>query len=238
MFRFLKLKKKKTTDELELIRFIIKNFGYRPKNIDFFVKATTHKSIITTVSELSNERLEFLGDTVLDLIIADFLYERFPAEDEGVLTKYKSKIVSRVTLSDIANQMEIRSVLRYNNNRSINLSTIEGNALEALIGAIYLDGGFETTKKSIHHYIFNKFINLNKLLDEDVDFKSKLFIWCQKRHLELNFEVIQEENNGGNWHYCVLANVNERHYGQGIGSSKKKAEQAASKETLELLGVL
>lgn len=238
MIRFLNFGKKKSADELELIRFIIKNFGIRPKRIELFIKAVTHKSNINSVSELSNERLEFLGDTVLDLVIAEYLFERFPAENEGALTKLKSKIVSRATLSEIAEQMEIRKVLKYNSNRSINIATIEGNALEALIGAIYLDAGFDTVKKSIHHYIFNKFINLNKLIDEDVDFKSKLFIWCQKRHLDLNFEVLEETNNNGNWHYSVMATVNERHYGQGTGSSKKKAEQAASKETLELLGVM
>ena len=228
--------KKKTESELELIRFILVKFGYRPKKLEHFEKAVTHKSVLKNADENSNERLEFLGDTIIDAVIAEYLFHRFPEEDEGYLTKVKSKVVSRKTLAEIAEKMEVRKILRYNTSRSINVSTIEGNAFEAIMGAIYLDGGYLAVKNCIHQNIFRKYVDLNRILEEEIDFKSKLFIWCQKNKLKLDYSVLNETNNNGNWEYTVLVTINERDYGKGSGASKKLAEQAASKETLELMG--
>ncbi len=236
MFRLPFLSKKKNDADLELIRFVVLRFGYRPSNLKYFYKAITHKSHSLASDQNSNERLEFLGDAILDAVMAEFLFERFPDEDEGYLTKVKSKVVSRKTLAEIAEQMQIREVLRYNSSRSINLATIEGNAFEAIMGAIYLDGGYEAVKKSIHQHIFRKYVDLNRILEEEIDFKSRLFIWCQRSKLKLDFRVLSEENIGGNWQYTVMVTINDRDYGQGSGSSKKMAEQAAAKETLELMG--
>jgi ribonuclease-3 len=215
---------------------MIQRFGYRPKNLLYFEQALTHKSLSNATDDTSNERLEFLGDAVFDAVIAEFLFQRFTGEDEGYLTKIKSKIVSRKTLSEIAESMELRQVIRYHKGRSINLSTIEGNAFEALMGAIYLDGGYEEVKKCVNHHIFRKYLNLTRVLEEEIDFKSKLFIWCQKKRLQLEFTVESEENVGGNWIYTVLVYINDTAYGRGKGSAKKEAEQAASRETLELMG--
>ncbi|MDG1429704.1 MAG: ribonuclease III [Crocinitomicaceae bacterium] len=216
---------------------MLKRFGYSPTNVDLFRNALTHKSISNSkADQTSNERLEFLGDAILDSVIAEFLYQRFPNEDEGYLTKIKSKVVSRRTLGMIGHEMEIHSVLRYNKNRTIKLETIEGNAFEALIGAIYLDGGFESARASINKHVFRKYVNLNQILEEEIDFKSKLFIWSQKNRLPIDFEVLTEENNGSSWTYVVMVVINKQEYGRGTGTSKKKAEQAAAKETLELIG--
>ena len=136
----------------------------------------------------------------------------------------------------IGNEMEIKDVLRYNKGRAIKLETVEGNAFEALIGAIYLDGGYESVKRSVFDHIFKKYVDLNQILEEEIDFKSKLFIWSQKNRLALSFEVLEETNNGTSWTYVVMVVINDREYGRGTGSSKKKAEQAAAKEALELIG--
>jgi len=221
---------------LEVIRFIIKRFGYRLNDVRLFERALTHKSISHNQDVDSNERLEFLGDAILDSVIAEMLYTRFPDEDEGYLTKIKSKLVSRRTLSMIGNEMGLRKILRYHKGRSIKLETIEGNAFEALIGAIYLDGGFDSARKSIIQHILRKYVDLNQVLEEEIDFKSILFIWSQKNRLPIVFEVIKEENHGSNWEYLVRAVINGQEYGRGLGSSKKKAEQAAAMETLELIG--
>lgn len=229
---------KKSNDDLRLTKFFIDRLGYRPKQLNYFREAVTHSSItyVDATVEVSNERLEFLGDAILDAIIAEFLYQKFPDQDEGYLTKVKSKVVSRKTLSEIGEELGLRTILRYSKSRSINMSSLEGNAFEAIIGAIYLDGGYDVTKRIIHQYVFRKYVDLNKVLEEEIDFKSKLFIWCQKRKLNLEFTVISEENNHGNWKYEVVAFVNGQNYGKGSGTSKKAAEQAAAKETLLLVG--
>ncbi len=240
MSRFFNFFTKKTSSAgPEIDRFIFERFGYQPKNGEHFKNALTHKSVLNNSErEISNERLEFLGDAILDSIVAEFLFHRFPAEDEGYLTKIKSKVVSRNTLGDIGHAMELRNVLHYNKNRTIKIETIEGNAFEALIGAIYLDGGFEATHKSLLDHVFRKYVDLNHILEEEIDFKSKLFIWSQKNRLALEFEVLEELSDGSNWNYLVRVVIKDREYGRGSGSSKKRAEQAAAKETLELLGAL
>ena len=229
-------KPQKSKEELELIGFILKKFGYRPKELKYFYKAITHKSFRNQEIEFSNERLEFLGDAVLDSVVADYLFVKFEDEDEGYLTRIKSKIVNRKTLSDIGEAMNIREILRYNQARSINLSTLEGNAFEAILGAIYLDGGYESVKKSVQNHVFRNFVNINRLLEEEIDFKSRLFIWCQKKKLQLTFDVLKEVNTGSGWVYEVEVEINGKKYGRGRGSAKKLAEQEAAKETLELLG--
>jgi ribonuclease-3 len=229
-------KPSKSKEELELIGFILKKFGYRPKELKYFFKAITHKSFRNQEIEFSNERLEFLGDAVLDSVVADYLFVKFEDEDEGYLTRIKSKIVNRKTLSDIGEAMNIRDILRYNQARSINLNTLEGNAFEAILGAIYLDGGYDSVKKSVQNYVFRNYVNINRLLEEEIDFKSKLFIWCQKKKLQLSFDVLKEVNTGSGWVYEVEVEINGKRYGRGKGSAKKLAEQESAKETLELLG--
>ncbi len=236
-FRVPLLSPRRSKEDLQFIRFFIDKFGYRPKRLDLFYEATTHRSLTYSASrEFSNERLEFLGDAILDSIIAEFLFHKFPDQDEGYLTKVKSKVVSRKTLSEIGEELGLRKIIRYNKGRSINLSSLEGNAFEAIIGAIYLDSSYETVKKILHHHIFRKYVDLNKVLEEEIDFKSRLFIWSQKRRLQLEFVVLREENLHGNWKYEVVAQVNGTNYGKGIGASKKVAEQAAARETLILMG--
>ncbi len=132
--------------------------------------------------------------------------------------------------------MEIRQVLNYNKTRSINVSTLEGNAFEAIIGAIYLDGGYDKVKQSLNNYVFRKYLNFNKLLEEEIDFKSKLFIWCQRKKLNLDFIVVKENHENGQWNYEIKVVINNKEFGRGIGLSKKTAEQEAAKQTLQLIG--
>ncbi len=217
--------------------FIYKRFGYKFKNEELFIRALTHSSYQHKVKDCkTNERLEFLGDAILDAIVAEFLFAKFPGEDEGYLTKVKSKIVNRKILSKIGEQMQIRKFLRYNEARSINLNTLEGNAFEAIIGAIYLDSDFKKTSIIINEYVIPKYINFGQILEEEIDFKSKLFIWCQKRKLDIEFIVISETHENGKWNYKVKTIINNSEYGIGNGSSKKSAEQDAARETFELMG--
>jgi ribonuclease III len=229
---------KRSDEDLKLIKFVLIRFGYRPTNLEYFRQALTHKSYSNVSNDFSNERLEFLGDAILDAVMADFLFHKFPGEDEGYLTKVKSKLVSRKTLSELGEAMDISEMLLYHKGRSINLSSLQGNALEALIGAIYLDAGFNQAKRAIEHYVFRNYIDLSRTLEEEIDFKSKLFIWSQKNKLELEFEILSEENEGANWRYTCQVLINQQAYGRGSGTSKKAAEQEASKESLILIGEL
>jgi ribonuclease-3 len=229
--------KKKTNEELQVIRFVIAQFGYKPQNVSYFIQALTHKSSLSDQHQLSaNERLEFLGDSILDAVVASFVYEKYPDIDEGQLTKIKAKIVNRKSLSAIGERMKIRNHLIYSQGRSINLAGLEGNAFEALIGAIYLDGGFIKTQKVLKNTVFRKHLNLNKLLEEELDFKSALFIWCQRKKLNLEFVLVDEQFIEGKAIYQMSVQINRTVYGKGKGPSKKEAEQAAAKETLALMG--
>ena len=184
----------------------------------------------------ANERLEFLGDSILDAVVASFVYEKYPDLDEGQLTKIKSKIVNRKSLAVIGERMGIRNHLIYSQGRSINLAGLEGNAFEALIGAIYLDGGFINTQNVLKNTVFRKHLNLNKVLEEELDFKSALFIWCQRKKLSLEFVLLSEQFTEGKAIYEMSVQINRSSYGKGKGFSKKEAEQAAAKETLTLMG--
>jgi ribonuclease-3 len=228
---------KRSNEDLRLIRFVLKRFGHKPKELSYFYEAITHKSYSVLVdSPISNERLEYLGDAILDAVIAELLFLKFPNEDEGYLTKIKSKVVSRKTLSEIGERIQLRDILLYHKGRAINISTLEGNAFEALIGAIYLDGGYDAVRKSINNYIFRSYADLTKILEEEIDFKSKLFIWSQKKHIALEFVVLTEQSNQGDKSYEVLVQINDTPYGKGWGSTKKIAEQNAARETFVLLG--
>ncbi|MFM8964348.1 MAG: ribonuclease III [Sphingomonadales bacterium] len=216
---------------------MLKQFAYKPQRISFFVQALTHKSVMPdAVQHAANERLEFLGDAVLDAVVASFVFQKYPELDEGQLTKIKSKIVNRKSLSAIGEKMGIRNHLIYSQGRSINLAGLEGNAFEALIGAIYLDSNFETAQKVLINTVLRKHLNLNKLLEEELDFKSTLFIWCQRKKLNLSFELLNEQFIDGKAVYEMIVQINRTTYGKGKGFSKKEAEQAAAKETLVLMG--
>jgi ribonuclease-3 len=220
-----------------LFDFIYKRFKYKAKNISLFRTSVTHKSYSNTFSDKpSNERLEFLGDAILDAVVAELLYERFPEHAEGELTKLKSKVVSRKTLADVGAELELNKVLLFQRDRSINLSTLEGNAFEAIMGALYLDGGYESVKNVVFHHILPKYIDLNKILEEEIDFKSQLYIWSQKNRVSFEYEYISELIIDNVWNFEVQVIINGVNYGRGLGSSKKQAEQMASKETLTLIG--
>lgn len=237
MFRLLPLfKKSKKQHPLE--KFLHKNFGYAPKDLHLFEQALTHKSYSNSKPGVeSNERLEYLGDTVIDLIVADYLYENFPNKDEGYLTMVKAKIVNRKMLAYIGGELQLRHYINYDAGRSIRLQTLEGNALEAIVGAIYLDGGFTKSKESFLSFILDKYVDFDEVLTQEIDFKSTLLIWAQKNKINLNFVIVDDATKENNFVYTAQITIDEKDWGLGKGKSKKEAEQQASKETLQLLGI-
>jgi len=229
-------KTNKSTEQLALIRFIVSRFGYRPKEITYFEHAITHPSALREASAYSYERLEFLGDSIIDAIVAEFLYKRFPSEDEGYLTQIKSRIVGRKVHLDIAQKMKLTNILRYQKGRNINADTLGGNAFEAIIGAIFLDAGYEQTKKCLLQHVFRKYADINQLLKVEYDFKSKLIIWCQQHKLRFQFIVVDSKQaTTSQWIYHIEVEINGKRYGKGVGANKKAAQQMAAQETLTMI---
>jgi ribonuclease-3 len=212
------------------IRALVRReFGLRVRTMKYYEEALTHSSMLDGDSTglKSNERLEFLGDTALDLIVASYLFQDFPNEQEGGLTQRKSKIVNRKTLNLVGEKMDLALHIRAKMRRKDIHSTVVGNALEALIGAIYLDHGFHKTDLAVMRMLRRH--GADHKVHETVDFKSKLHHWAQRKHKTLDFEVVREYHEKGATRYDVHVHISGELMGSGKGSSKKSAEQRAAR---------
>jgi ribonuclease III len=205
--------------------FLKKNFGYVPRKFEVYRRAFRHKSFAES-NNRSNERLEFLGDTVLNTVISDYLFKSFPEETEGFLTKFRARLVSRSFLSDLSNKIGLTSVLKSKMNKSQEKLSASGNAFEALVGAMYLDRGYEFTQLKLLR-LYKPIID--KLdLNEVQDFKSQVMEWGQKEKREVSFEVINEKGKEHSKIFEVGIYVDGDLIATGEGKSKKSAEQSAS----------
>lgn len=205
-----------------------KTLGITPGDLPLYRQALRHVSAVTEERPdlPDNERLEFLGDAVLDAIIGDLLFSTYPDKGEGFLTRMRSKLVSRTQLNMLARRIEIERVMESNVSRT-NESSVPGNALEALIGALFIDRGFDRTRKVVLMLIHTH-IDLKEVEKEDKDGKSRLLEWGQKRRKKVEF-VIREEGGGGRGkHYVAEVHINGALKGTGKGTSKKVAEQDAA----------
>ena len=177
--------------------------------------------------EQSNERLEFLGDSILGAVAAELVFFRFPHEDEGPLTQKRSNLVSRKSLNRIGEAMGLGDFIQTTITQRPLPSAVVGNALEALIGAIYLDHGFKKAQRAV--LLMLKHYGLDEQVNETHDFKSQLHQWATKRKKKLAFEVLKDDDAAGEERYEIAAKVNGEVYGIGIGRSKKLAEQEAAR---------
>lgn len=218
---------------------VYKIVGFYPDNIRLYEQAFMHKSSSIEANDgrwLNNERLEFLGDAILDSIIADILYKHFPNKREGFLTNTRSKIVQRETLNRIAIELGIDKMIRYSARLNTHNNHINGNALEALIGAIYLDQGYRCCFRFIKDVIIGQHIDLEKIARKEVNFKSSLIEWSQKNKIEITFDLIESfMDNDGNPVFQTAVSVGEKQIGIGIGYSKKESQQNAAKMAVKKL---
>lgn len=214
--------------------------GFKPNRYDLYKLALIHKSASGRYSkdhDVHNERLEFLGDAILDSIIAENIYISFPDKDEGFLTQLRSKIVNRDTLKEIAMKMGIGDMIIARLTKD-NHKALFGDALEALIGAIYLDQGYKKTRKFVLDKILNHHFNLEVLSETEIDFKSRIIEWGQKNKKDINF-TCQEQVNGDSKvpvfisHLLVFDDI----IGMGMGKSKKEAEQNAARQAIQSIGL-
>jgi ribonuclease-3 len=213
--------------------------GFRPGRIDYYHKAFIHKSatkIYPTGQSINNERLEYLGDAILDAIIAEYLFDKFPFRDEGFLTQMRSKIVNRENLNFLALKLGINQLVISNTANSIH-KFIYGDALEALIGALYIDKGYRRTKKVVINRIIKDHINVKKLISLETDFKSRIIEWGQKNKTLVNFESAGQPDENNKNHITFISHlfIGDELKGQGVGYTKKEAEQNASKQAIEHL---
>jgi ribonuclease III len=205
--------------------------GFYPNNAFFYELAFTHKSRVNSQkngSKESNERLEFLGDAILSAVISDYLYEKYKEMDEGELSKLRSKIVSRKSLNSLGAAMKLQNLLVANVNATAMQNSVLGNTLEALIGACYLDLGFELCEKFILEGIVNKHLDLNKVIQMEVNYKSRILEWGQKQKVTITFKTISELGTGTKKKFSIALLVNGEIKAEATDSSKKKAEQKAS----------
>ena len=216
----------------EIRRYFKNIFGFRVRNVEPFRIALIHKSVSSNDAiggRLNNERLEYLGDAILGSIIADFLYHKYPLESEGVLTRMRSKLVNRNRLNNLARKLGLPEMMRMDSH--ITSNTPNGNALEAVVGAIYIDQGFKRTYDIIIHNIFLTFLDMNEVYAEDDDYKSRILIWAQHNRHKVTFDI-KNEDKGRDHLYRAILSIDGKECAQALGQSVKKAEQAAAEKAL------
>ncbi len=212
--------------------------GLSPKNLSLYEQAFFHSSVAMkrNGNMISNERLEFLGDAVLGAIVADHIFQLFPFKDEGFLTQLRSRIVNGQSLRDLAIKFGFDEFLKATLTRDEKTkSSAYGDAFEAFIGALYLDLGYEKTKRFVISRIIKHHIDLDTLASTNVDYKSQLQIWCQKNKFTLEYKLINEDKQGAHRSFVIEVIVNGKAYTRFENHSKKIAEQKAAQLTLEQL---
>lgn len=225
--------------EKELYSSLYDIIGFYPHDISYYKLALMHKSVMRRNAKgkpVNNERLEFLGDAILDAIVGDIVYQHFPGKREGFLTNTRSKLVQRDTLNKLAQEMGINQLILSSGHTSSHNSYMGGNAFEALVGAIYLDQGYNACMRFMNKRILAQMINIDKVAYKEVNFKSKLIEWSQKNKVRLTYEqVLQEKDKNGNpiFEFKVVLEGVEGCAGRGF--SKKESQQLASKLTLDKL---
>jgi ribonuclease-3 len=214
-------------------------FGFRPGNLKLYEIAFVHRSASLTLPDgkkINNERLEYLGDAVLSAILSDYLFQKYPDADEGLMTKIRSRIVNREILNKLAISMGLNKILISNISSTHQTKNLYGDALEALIGSLFLDKGYVKTKDLFIKKVLNKYLDINQIIKTDKDYKSLVFEWVQKHKSTLKFTYNEEYDfNLKKSVFSTTLAIDNRNLGQGHGSSKKEAEQEASSQAWKSL---
>lgn len=211
---------------------IQKILGFKPKRIQYYQTAFTHRSMNIKDDEghsINYERLEFLGDAMLGSVIASHLYMEVPSGDEGYLTKMRSKIVSREHLNELGKDLKLVDLIESKIPKGQFGDNIYGNLFEALIGAIFLDRGYKYCEKFIYNKVIIPYVDIEKLEGKVISYKSLLIEWCQKEKKTFDYNVYEDTGNDDIRHFSVKLSINDKVVAKARATSKKKAEEKASK---------
>ncbi len=219
---------------------LAKHFKFNPGRADYYQTAFTHRSSQVTdypaYTGPNNERLEFLGDAVLGLVVAEYLFYKFPEREEGFLTDMRSKIVNRSQLEQVAKDLEFEKFIVYDKSLDLNFYapvSLYGDAFEAFFGAMFLDKGFVFTQSYLFQ-VLDQHLDLNELLQTAINYKSKLIEWCQQQNKQVNFSV--NDNQDAN-NFKAVVKIDGKKSGEGIATRKKFAEQEAARDAVEKLAI-
>lgn len=209
--------------------------GFTPRHPAYYQLALMHRSKIEELAH-NNERLEFLGDAMLGAIVAEYLFKKYPTQPEGYLTEMRSRIVRRETLNNVALRMGLHKLVQYNrNDRGLSRSHIFGNALEALIGAVYLDQGFPRTRTFILNQVIRPYVDIELFESTDTNYKNRLLSWAQRNNHTLSFDLLREKTEHARKVFTVGVVLNGELVSSGTGFNKKEAGQVAAQKALEVL---
>lgn len=209
--------------------------GFVPNNLSVYDLAFRHVSASDTANK-SNERLEYLGDAVLDSVVAEYLFKKFPIRGEGFLTETRAKIVSRKKLGALARKLQLQDYMEYNQKNVIINDNLLGNSLEALVGAVYLDKGYKHTCDFIINKLLKVHIDLDELLKTDINYKSRLLEWCQKNNHVVEFHLLDEKTlRNNNKIFVISLHLDGELVSKGSGGTKKTAEKKACAIAFEKL---
>ena len=213
-------------------KLLEKILGFKPKNLDPYKKAFTHRSLNRRDAKgraINFERLEFLGDAMLSAVIASHLFKTVPGGDEGYLTKMRSKVVSRKHLNELGKDLNLIKHVQTNIPKEQFGANIHGNLFEALIGAIYLDRGYKYTKRFIYERVIGPYVDIEQLEGRVISYKSLLIEWCQKEKKDFSYEVYEDKGNDELKHFAVKLWIDDKVVAKARATSKKKAEEKCSK---------
>jgi ribonuclease-3 len=226
-------------EDKELRQSLQRIMGFYPQRIDHYKVALTHKSSGQRNDKgrpLNNERLEFLGDAMLDAVVGHIVFDRFKGKREGFLTNTRSKLVSRESLGKLATEMGLTDLIQSRGEQRSHNSYMAGNAFEALVGAIYLDQGYQAVRRFMEKRILKEMVNIDKVAYKEVNFKSKLLEWTQKNRVRLEYRMLKQTmDEKGSPVFGFQVMIEGVAGGKAQGYSKKEAQQLSSKETLERL---
>ena len=228
----------------EFYFFLCHQLHIAPRRISLYETAFRHKSASTTDEDgavVNNERLEYLGDAVLDAIVAAYLFKQYPDKQEGFLTQVRSKIVQRANLGQVGMNMGLDRFIICHTTRNVPMQHICGDAFEALIGALYLDQGYKTTEKYVINYLFKHYIQLDVLMQTETDFKSRLIEWTQKHKLNLSIEIPDQHTSSRNHagsSFTATIRIGDLEITRAQGHTKKAAEQHAAEKALQIIPTL